>query len=94
MRSNTRTAAIWLALACAFTTGAGLRGQSGRPAPETALPVFDVMEKSIEDLQRAMQAGEVTSRQLVEIYLARIDAYDRQGPSLNAVAAVNPRARE
>ena len=55
---------------------------------------FDVMEKSIEELQRAMQAGEVTSRQLVDLYLARIEAYDKQGPALNAIVAVNPRARE
>jgi Asp-tRNA(Asn)/Glu-tRNA(Gln) amidotransferase A subunit family amidase len=52
------------------------------------------MEKSIEQLQRAMQAGEVTSRQLVEIYLARIAAYDKQGPTLNAITTVNRRARE
>jgi amidase len=58
------------------------------------LPSFDPVEKSIEELQRAMQAGEVTSRQLVEIYLARVTAYDKDGPTLNAVSAVNPRARE
>ncbi len=52
------------------------------------------MEKSIDDLQRAMQDKHVTSRQLVDIYLARIEAYDKRGPSLNAVMAVNPRARE
>jgi Asp-tRNA(Asn)/Glu-tRNA(Gln) amidotransferase A subunit family amidase len=55
---------------------------------------FDVMEKSIEDLQRAMQTGEVTSRQLVDIYLARIAAYDQQGPALNTIVTLNPRARE
>jgi amidase len=52
------------------------------------------MEKSIEDLQRAMQSGQVTSRQLVDLYLARIGQYDKQGPALNAVKAVNSRARE
>ena len=94
MRSRFRAALIvWLGLVCAAAAPA-IHGQSGRPATVTPLPSFDVMEKSIEDLQRAMQAGEVTSRQLVEIYLARIDAYDKQGPALNAVAAVNPRARE
>ena len=41
-----------------------------------------------------MQSGEVTSRQLVDLYLARIDAYDQRGPALNAIIAVNPRARE
>jgi len=52
------------------------------------------MEKTIDELQRAMTAREVTSRQLVDAYLARIDAYDKQGPTLNAIAALNPRARE
>lgn len=59
-----------------------------RPAP------FDVTEKSIEDLQDAMRAGQVTSRQLVDLYLARIDAYDKQGPALNAITTINPRARD
>ena len=72
----------------------GVSGQSRVPRAEPALSPFDVMEKSIEDLQRAMEAREVTSRQLVDIYLARIDAYDKQGPALNAIVAVNPRARE
>ncbi len=52
------------------------------------------MEKSIEDLQKAMQDHQVTSRQLVESYLARIDAYDQRGPALNAIVTVNPKARE
>ena len=81
---------IFAVLLCALAAAAsGVRGQT-RPAPLD----FDVMEKSIEELQRAMQAGEVTSRQLVDLYLARIDAYDQQGPALNAIVAVNPaRAR-
>ncbi len=69
------------------------RAQSGRAARPTAA-AFDVMERSIEDLQRAMAAGEVTSRQLVDTYLARIREYDQQGPALNAIKTVNPRARE
>jgi amidase len=75
--------------------GAPAHGQQARPpAAARALPSFDVIEKSIEDLQRALGSGEVTSRQLVELYLARIDAYDQQGPSLNAIINVNPHARE
>jgi amidase len=50
------------------------------------------MEKSIEDLQRAMASRQVTSRQLVDIYLTRIREYDQQGPALNAIKAVNPLA--
>jgi amidase len=53
---------------------------------------FDVIDKTIPELQAALQRGEVTSRQLVDIYLARIAAYDRQGPRLNAMVALNPNA--
>ncbi len=53
---------------------------------------FDVMEKSILQLQEAMQKKAVTSRELVQIYLARIDAYDSRGPRINAMVALNPRA--
>jgi Asp-tRNA(Asn)/Glu-tRNA(Gln) amidotransferase A subunit family amidase len=63
------------------------------PAPGRAPAGFDVTEKSIADLQEAMQAGQVTSRQLVELYLARIAAYDRTGPALNAITVLNPEAR-
>ena len=41
-----------------------------------------------------MTAGRVTSRGLVESYLARIQAYDQAGPRLNAIVLLNPRARE
>ena len=53
---------------------------------------FDVSEKSIRDLQAAMTAGQVTSEKLVDLYLARIAAYDQAGPRLNSVIYVNPNA--
>ena len=55
---------------------------------------FEVFEESILDLQAAQTAGKVTSRALVESYLARIQAYDQAGPRLNALVMINPRARE
>lgn len=64
-----------------------------QPAP-APIELFEVHEQSIVDLQSAMQAGRVTSRGLVESYLARIQAYDQAGPRLNAIALINPRARE
>jgi amidase len=57
-----------------------------------AEPAFDVIDKTIPQLQEAMRTGQVTSRQLVEIYLARIAAYDAAGPRLNAMVALNPSA--
>ena len=54
----------------------------------------EVSEASIVELQAALTAGTVTSVDLVDSYLARVAAYDRQGPRLNAIVIVNPRARE
>lgn len=54
--------------------------------------MYDVVEATIPELRRALRAGEVTSVGLVEAYLARIEAYDRNGPRLNAVVVDNPDA--
>ena len=85
---------VSLALIFVVATTFGVLSQTRRPPADPPSTSFDVMEKSIEELQRALQAHEVTSRQLVDLYLARIEAYDKQGPALNAIAVVNPRARE
>ncbi len=81
-----RTSLQWailfaVALVCA-------RAQPSPPAPHD----FEVLEKSILELQAAMHAGALTSRQLVELYLARIAAYDQPGPAINAMVATNPQA--
>ncbi len=49
---------------------------------------------TIADLNAAFDAGTLSSEQLVTLCLARIQAYDRQGPSLHAVLTLNPRALE
>ena len=53
---------------------------------------FELLEATIPDLQAAMAGGAVTSRDLVTMYLARIDAYDQKGPALNAISAINSQA--
>jgi len=59
-----------------------------------ATPRYDAFEKTIPELQEAMERGEVTSRELVRQYLERIEAFDRGGPALNSLIYVNPRALE
>ena len=49
---------------------------------------------SIADINAAFKAGTLTSEQLVELCLKRIEAYDDRGPKLNAVITLNPRALE
>ena len=44
------------------------------------------------DIHQAMQAGTLTCHNLVQQYLDRIEAYDKQGPAVNALLYVNPRA--
>jgi Asp-tRNA(Asn)/Glu-tRNA(Gln) amidotransferase A subunit family amidase len=46
---------------------------------------FSVEETTIADMHRAMKAGHLTCRALVEEYLRRIDAFDKKGPALNAI---------
>ncbi len=55
---------------------------------------FQLLEASISDIHRAMQSGKLTCRSLVQQYLDRIKAYDQQGPSINAMLYVNPKALE
>ncbi|MEM7414471.1 MAG: amidase family protein [Gemmatimonadota bacterium] len=54
----------------------------------------ELMELTIARAHEAMLAGTLTARQLVEAYLDRIDAYDRNGPTINAIILENPRALE
>ncbi len=49
-------------------------------------------EISIAELQEGTTSGKYTARRLAEIYLSRIDAIDKQGPSLHSVIEVNPDA--
>jgi amidase len=52
---------------------------------------FTVIEATIPDMQRAMQEGRVTSRGIVQQYLARIEKYEDE---LNAIITLNPHALE
>ena len=53
---------------------------------------LDLVEATVQQLQHALQTRLITSEQLVEMYLARIEAYDDVGPKLNALLHVNARA--
>ncbi len=59
---------------------------------QRARPSFEVVEASISDIHDAMSAGKLTAEELVQLYLDRIEAYDKQGPSINAIITINPNA--
>lgn len=57
-----------------------------------AQQAIELDSATIADLNAAFKAGTLTAAKLTEMCLARIDAYDRQGPRLRAVITVNPKA--
>lgn len=61
-------------------------------SPVSAQSRFDVVEAGIADIHAAFESGVLTCRGLVDLYLERIAAYDKNGPALNAVVLVNPNA--
>ncbi len=60
-------------------------------SPAWSAPL-NINTATIADLQTAFKQGSVTSQQLVKAYLARIQAYDKQGPAINTVIALNEQA--
>ena len=60
--------------------------QSARP--------FEVQETTIAQIHAAMREGRLTCRGLVEAYLRRIEAYDKNGPAINSLVVTNLKALE
>ena len=76
---------LWLPTLVAVLLAAAL-------APARAAKTIDFDALTIADINRAFDSGALTSEALVRLCLARIQAYDRQGPSLHAVMTLNPKA--
>ena len=54
----------------------------------------DLSNATIAQIDAAFAKGTLSSEQLVKMYLKRIEAYDKQGPGINAVITLNPKAVE
>lgn len=54
--------------------------------------MYDVLEKSIDQLQADMAAGVTTAEAITLAYLDRIARLDQAGPKVNAVMEINPDA--
>ena len=66
---------------------------SFQPALSAATP-FNVVEATIDGIQKAYKNGGLTAHQLTQMYLDRINAYDKHGPMINSVITVNTKALE
>lgn len=60
-------------------------------AAQTAAP-FEVEEATIAQVHDAIRERRLTCRELVESYIRRINAYDKNGPAINAIVTINPGA--
>jgi Asp-tRNA(Asn)/Glu-tRNA(Gln) amidotransferase A subunit family amidase len=56
------------------------------------LTPFQIEEATIDQIHGALKTGTLTCRGLVQQYLRRIEAYDKNGPAINAIVVVNPEA--
>jgi len=56
--------------------------------------VLDLIHGTLPDIAAALEAGTVTSEELVTAYLIRIEQIDRSGPALQSVLTTNPNAMQ
>ena len=71
-------------LKLALLASASLEAQTAGP--------FEVEEATIAQVHEAMRDRRLTCRALVDAYIRRIDAYDKNGPAINSIVTINPDA--
>ena len=59
------------------------------PLQANAFDLVRYEEATIADIHAGLKAKTLTCRALVQMYLDRIEAYDKKGPSLNAIVVTN-----
>ena len=87
---NRAVAAAVVAFAAWTTVSAHLPTVAMAQAGRT----IDLDQATIADVNAAFAKGTLTSERLTQVFLARIDAYDRKGPALRSVITLNPKALE
>ncbi len=53
-------------------------------------PAFEVLETTIPQIEQALGTAIISVQDLTQMYLARIAAYDKAGPGINAFLFLNP----
>ena len=89
----------FLRLSALAGAGASLAGLGGAAAASAEIvgrnaPASDLEEATIARMVADMEAGRLTSAELVDFYLDRIDSLDQRGPTVNSVLQVNPQAMQ
>ncbi|HZG73750.1 MAG TPA: amidase family protein [Chondromyces sp.] len=77
----------------AFTSAIPLANATSANVPgKSPVKPFILEEATIEDMQKALQTGKITSTQLVQMYIDRINHLDKG--KINSVLEINPDALE
>ncbi len=93
LAAGVAAAALLAAPGPGFATDRSLAGPlAARPCP-SLVGGLDLTRATIPELRSALDAGQLTSRQLVDGYLARIEALNRRGPKLRPVIRTSRTAR-
>ena len=90
MRVRRWTGIAVVALGAVTGTSVGLRVPIAQAEPKP----FQIVEATIEDVHAEFKAGRLTAHALVRAYLDRIEAFDKNGPKINSVITINPKALE
>src|SRR5262249_45647325 len=75
-----------------FSPCLNIKGRYRFPVQQGDFPMaqsFNIVEATIDDIQAAYKSGQLTCRQLVQMYLDRIGAFDKRGPTINAIITIN-----
>src|SRR5262249_30667524 len=86
MKQKIYVMASLMAVAISMVCAGPAHAQNAAAAP------FQIVETTIDDIHMAFRSGTLTARQLVQGYLDRINAYDKQGPNINSIITINPNA--
>jgi len=72
--------------------GPALETHTKPEEPATGIPPFELDETTVAAFQDGMKSGKYTARSIAQLYLQRIEAIDKRGPSLHSVIEINPDA--
>jgi Asp-tRNA(Asn)/Glu-tRNA(Gln) amidotransferase A subunit family amidase len=87
---RSRGALVVAAAALSLMSALAAHGQDTR----TMSASFQIVETTIDDIHAAFRSGTLTAQRLVQLYLDRINAYDRGDPTINSIITLNPHALE
>ena len=53
---------------------------------------FEIIDATVDGIHSAFKSGHLTCRHLVQMYIDRIERFDKNGPAINSVITISPTA--